>query len=188
VIPLCKDCHAKVHRQGENRWNDPLWWLHLQKAGIERAKARGAYKGRVKGTFKAKDGPARAHGLRAAGMSVPKIARELGIATRTAFRYLSMEIPASEILDASGERGGDGAESPPQTTDVPTASPTASPTAAPSAVSTAGPRRSRPTWRLPMPTSASLRPGIAPSRWKSRPVSPRRPRGILGPTPAAFVR
>jgi DNA invertase Pin-like site-specific DNA recombinase len=58
-----------------------------QAAGIAVAKARGVYRGRRKGTTKAQ--PQRAHTLRHAGLTVPEIARALGIGERTAFRYLA---------------------------------------------------------------------------------------------------
>ena len=51
------------------------------------AKARGIYRGRQKGTTKAK--PQRAQALRQTGLTVPEIARALGIGERTAFRYLA---------------------------------------------------------------------------------------------------
>lgn len=58
-----------------------------QAAGIAVAKARGVYRGRRKGTTKAK--PHRAQALRQTGLTVPEIARALGIGERTAFRYLA---------------------------------------------------------------------------------------------------
>jgi DNA invertase Pin-like site-specific DNA recombinase len=58
-----------------------------QAAGIAVAKARGVYRGRRKGTTKAK--PHRAQALRQTGLTVPEIARALGIGERTAFRYLT---------------------------------------------------------------------------------------------------
>jgi DNA invertase Pin-like site-specific DNA recombinase len=59
-----------------------------QAAGIAVAKTRGVYRGRRKGTAKAQ--PQRAHTLRRAGLTVPEIARALGIGERTAFRYLAV--------------------------------------------------------------------------------------------------
>jgi DNA invertase Pin-like site-specific DNA recombinase len=59
-----------------------------QAAGIAVAKTRGVYRGRRKGTTKAQ--PQRAHTLRHAGLTVPEIARALGIGERTAFRYLAI--------------------------------------------------------------------------------------------------
>jgi len=58
-----------------------------QAAGIAVAKGRGVYRGRRQGTTKAQ--PQRAHTLRHAGLTVPEIARALGIGERTAFRYLA---------------------------------------------------------------------------------------------------
>jgi DNA invertase Pin-like site-specific DNA recombinase len=58
-----------------------------QAAGIAVAKARGVYRGRRKGTTKAK--PQRAQALRQTGLTVSEIARALGIGKRTAFRYLA---------------------------------------------------------------------------------------------------
>lgn len=57
-----------------------------QAAGISVAKSRGAYSGRVKGSYKAK--PDRAAALNARGLSPGEIAVALGISERTAFRYL----------------------------------------------------------------------------------------------------
>jgi DNA invertase Pin-like site-specific DNA recombinase len=59
-----------------------------QAAGIAVAKARGLYRGRRKGATKAQ--PQRALVLRHAGLTVPEIARVLGIGERTAFRDLAM--------------------------------------------------------------------------------------------------
>lgn len=59
-----------------------------QTAGIELAKKAGVYKGRQKGTTKAK--PARARQLRERGLTVPEIANALEISERTVFRYLQV--------------------------------------------------------------------------------------------------
>jgi DNA invertase Pin-like site-specific DNA recombinase len=58
-----------------------------QAAGIAAAKKRGVYKGRAKGTTKAR--PRRAKELKGQGLSVPEIAQVMGISERTARRYLS---------------------------------------------------------------------------------------------------
>jgi len=58
-----------------------------QSAGISVAKSRGVYRGRKKGTTKAK--PSRAQQLRRQGLTVPEVARALGVSERTAHRYLS---------------------------------------------------------------------------------------------------
>jgi DNA invertase Pin-like site-specific DNA recombinase len=57
-----------------------------QQAGIEVARKRGVYKGRMKGTTKAK--PVRANELRHQGLKVPEIASALGVSRRTVHRYL----------------------------------------------------------------------------------------------------
>jgi DNA invertase Pin-like site-specific DNA recombinase len=57
-----------------------------QMAGIEVAKKKGIYKGRLKGTTKAK--PQRARELRDQGLTVPEIAKALGASERTIWRYL----------------------------------------------------------------------------------------------------
>ena len=58
-----------------------------QAAGITVAKRRGVYRGRVKGTTKAK--PARVRALRARGFTTPEIANALHVSARTVFRYLA---------------------------------------------------------------------------------------------------
>ena len=58
-----------------------------QAAGIAVAKRRGVYRGRVKGTTKAK--PARVRALRARGFTTPEIANALHVSARTVFRYLA---------------------------------------------------------------------------------------------------
>lgn len=58
-----------------------------QAAGINVAKERGIYKGRQKGTTKAK--PQRARELRGRGLTVAEIANALDTSERTVFRYLS---------------------------------------------------------------------------------------------------
>ena len=58
-----------------------------QAAGIEVAKKRGVYRGRQKGTTKAR--PRRARILRHQGLSISEIANALQVSERTVFRYLS---------------------------------------------------------------------------------------------------
>jgi DNA invertase Pin-like site-specific DNA recombinase len=58
-----------------------------QAAGIAVAKRRGIYRGRAKGTTKAK--PARARALRARGLDAAEIANALHVSLRTVFRYLA---------------------------------------------------------------------------------------------------
>lgn len=58
-----------------------------QAAGIAVAKAHGIYRGRQKGTTKAK--PQRARTLRQRGLTVLEIATALGVSERTVFRYLT---------------------------------------------------------------------------------------------------
>lgn len=58
-----------------------------QAAGIAVAKRRGVYRGRAKGTTKAK--PARALALRARGLDAVEIANALQVSPRTVFRYLA---------------------------------------------------------------------------------------------------
>src|SRR5262249_14909288 len=58
-----------------------------QAAGIAVAKRRGVYRGRQKGTTKAR--PRRAKVLRSRGFTVPAIAHALQISERTVFRYLT---------------------------------------------------------------------------------------------------
>ena len=66
-----------------------------QVAGIAVAKRAGIYKGRAKGTTRAK--PDRAKELQAKGLATPEIAQALGVSTRTVFRYFQ---------DPGGPRGG----------------------------------------------------------------------------------
>jgi len=62
-----------------------------QKAGIDAAKCRGAYKGRKKGTFKAS--PARAQKLKAQGLRSSEIMQALGIRSRsTLSKYLQTPV------------------------------------------------------------------------------------------------
>jgi DNA invertase Pin-like site-specific DNA recombinase len=58
-----------------------------QAAGIAVAKRRGVYRGRQKGTTKAR--PRRANVLRSQGLTVPEIAHALQISERTVCRYLA---------------------------------------------------------------------------------------------------
>jgi DNA invertase Pin-like site-specific DNA recombinase len=58
-----------------------------QVAGIEVARKRGVYKGRAKGTTKAK--PRQAQQLREQGLTVPEIANALSTSERTVWRYLT---------------------------------------------------------------------------------------------------
>lgn len=58
-----------------------------QARGIAAAKKRGKYKGRKKGTTKAR--PDRARELQAQGLTGPEIATALGVTERTVWRYLS---------------------------------------------------------------------------------------------------
>jgi DNA invertase Pin-like site-specific DNA recombinase len=58
-----------------------------QAAGISVARRRGVYRGRKKGTTKAK--PARARQLRDQGLSVREIANALAVSPRTVFRYFA---------------------------------------------------------------------------------------------------
>jgi DNA invertase Pin-like site-specific DNA recombinase len=58
-----------------------------QVAGIEVARKKGVYKGRAKGTTKAK--PRRAQQLREQGLTVPEIANALSTSERTVWRYLT---------------------------------------------------------------------------------------------------
>ncbi len=60
-----------------------------QAAGITVAKRKGVYRGRLKGTTKAK--PARAQALHTRGLSAAEIANALRISPRTVFRYLATE-------------------------------------------------------------------------------------------------
>jgi DNA invertase Pin-like site-specific DNA recombinase len=57
-----------------------------QAAGVAVAQERGVYRGRKRGTTKAK--PGRAEELRNRGLTAQEIATALGISLRTAFRYL----------------------------------------------------------------------------------------------------
>lgn len=59
-----------------------------QMAGIALAKEKGLFKGRKPGSIKKKNGPERAAKLWAKGMNVTEVARALGVARKTALRYL----------------------------------------------------------------------------------------------------
>jgi DNA invertase Pin-like site-specific DNA recombinase len=58
-----------------------------QAAGIRVAQARGVYRGRQRGTTKAR--PERARAPRERGLTLPEIAKALGVSERTVFRYLT---------------------------------------------------------------------------------------------------
>jgi DNA invertase Pin-like site-specific DNA recombinase len=60
-----------------------------QAAGIEVARKKGKFKGRQKGTTKAK--PKRANELKAQGLTAPEIAKAMGTSIRTVWRYLERE-------------------------------------------------------------------------------------------------
>jgi DNA invertase Pin-like site-specific DNA recombinase len=62
-----------------------------QAAGIAVAKRRGVYRGRQKGTTKAR--PRRATVLRCQGLTVPEIAYALQVSQRTVSRYLAETSP-----------------------------------------------------------------------------------------------
>jgi DNA invertase Pin-like site-specific DNA recombinase len=70
-----------------------------QAAGIAVAKRKGVYRGRVKGTTRAK--PTRAQSLRSRGLSAPEIATTLGVSPRTVFRYLAAVTTQASGLRAS---------------------------------------------------------------------------------------
>ena len=57
-----------------------------QQAGIDAAKKKGVFKGRIVGTTKKK--PERAIVLREKGLTAPEIATALDVSERTVFRYL----------------------------------------------------------------------------------------------------
>jgi DNA invertase Pin-like site-specific DNA recombinase len=61
-----------------------------QAAGIALAKRRGLYKGRKRGTFKAR--PERARELRKKGMTLSEIAQALNVDRRTVARYLKKDL------------------------------------------------------------------------------------------------
>jgi DNA invertase Pin-like site-specific DNA recombinase len=58
-----------------------------QAVGIQAAKERGVYKGRMKGTTKAE--PARAIALKAKGLAIEEIATAMGCSLSTVYRYLA---------------------------------------------------------------------------------------------------
>jgi len=66
-----------------------------QAAGIAVAKRRGVYRGRAKGTTKAK--PARARTLRTRGLDTTEIANALKVSLRTVFRYLAERTPSVPV-------------------------------------------------------------------------------------------
>ena len=73
-----------------------------QRAGIDRARAAGRYRGSRPGHRKAK--PARAAELKARGLTHSEIASSLGVSRRSVVRYLK-EFVASDSCGASCDRG-----------------------------------------------------------------------------------
>ena len=79
TIPLCSDCHGKVH--GKNFGSN---WRKLQKEGIAKAKINGVYKGREcdsvedEATFLAKPKSKKITKLLGDNLSVTKIALIVG--------------------------------------------------------------------------------------------------------------
>jgi DNA invertase Pin-like site-specific DNA recombinase len=67
-----------------------------QAAGIAAAKTKGVYKGRAKGTMKAK--PRRARELKTQGLTAPEIAQVMSISERTVRRYLKQEPPQQKAM------------------------------------------------------------------------------------------
>ena len=65
-----------------------------QAAGIAVAKRKGVYRGRMKGTTKAR--PVRAQTLRTRGLKTTEIATALGVSPRTVFRYLTEKVPRDQ--------------------------------------------------------------------------------------------
>jgi DNA invertase Pin-like site-specific DNA recombinase len=58
-----------------------------QAVGIQAAKDRGVYRGRMKGTTKAE--PGRAIALKAKGLAIEEIATAMGCSLSTVYRYLA---------------------------------------------------------------------------------------------------
>jgi predicted transposase YdaD len=76
TVPLCVECHGKIHDK------DMVRMVRLQRV----AKRKGVYRGRKKGTTKGE--PERARELRAKGLKVSEIAQAMGTSKRTVQRYL----------------------------------------------------------------------------------------------------
>ena len=81
TVPLCLECHGKVHGR------DMVRMAHLRRIGIDIAKGKGLFKGRKKGTTKGE--PERARELKARGLKVSEIAQAMGTSKRTVQRYLA---------------------------------------------------------------------------------------------------
>lgn len=86
TVPLCTDCHAKVHGRRAMACGE------LIKAGIARAKARGVQVGgKNKGAW-AKVDPSQQELIKrrkAEGVKVSHIAREVGASRQTIYRILA---------------------------------------------------------------------------------------------------
>jgi hypothetical protein len=89
TVPLCLGCHAKVHGAGDDWMELPA----LQRAGIERARARGAYGGRRGGNGEID--AYQADSLALMGYSHDEIAESLGVTPGTVRRYLNEGRPTT---------------------------------------------------------------------------------------------
>jgi DNA invertase Pin-like site-specific DNA recombinase len=81
TVPLCLECHGKVHGR------DMVRMARLQRIGVDIAKGKGLFKGRKPGTTKGE--PERARELKARGLKVSEIAQAMGTSKRTVQRYLA---------------------------------------------------------------------------------------------------
>lgn len=96
LILICVECHGKIHgdvgffkkRGGGFNHTNPLDLKQLQRAGIERAKAEGKYKGRQKTARKHRK---RVIDMASSGIHKSVIAKTLGIGQASVYRILQDE-------------------------------------------------------------------------------------------------
>lgn len=84
-VPLCSKCHTIVH--GADPEKRGTYWKELQKAGIEKAKAEGKYKGRKPKEYDKELFAKMCREWRAGERTAVSIQREFNITATTFYRW-----------------------------------------------------------------------------------------------------